>query len=171
MFKFDKEKGNWSFKLTKTLHYNAHRCIHYPIFLGRKTQGNLKNCESDVIWSRIYTLLNHNLPFCSARCDRALNRWMNENSYLDCCLSCKLLKFGATLASVTGENYLVFEAPVKFSKVKSWGVTVASLCPADTVDWDWKCIALVFQMLVELKSSFDADCSGSCMLVVFFVQG
>ena len=61
-------------------------------------------------------LLNHNLPFCSVRCDRALNRWMNENSYLKCCLSCKLLKFGATLASVTGENYLVLEDPVKALK-------------------------------------------------------
>ena len=38
---------------------------------------------------------------------------MNENSYLEFYLSCKLLKFGATLASVTAENYLVRQDPVK----------------------------------------------------------
>ena len=77
-----------------------------------KPEVILKLCN----WCNFSTnlhLLNHNLPFCSVRCDRALNRWMNENSYLECCLSCKLLKFGATLASVTGENYLVLEDPVK----------------------------------------------------------
>ena len=119
-------------------------------------------------------LLNHNLPFCSVRCDRALNRWMNENSYLEFYLSCKLLKFGATLASVTAENYLVWEDPVK-----------ALYCVLKSVKLGYHCCILVpgghCRLRLKMfcpgfpnacwKSSFDADCSGSCMPVVFFVQG
>ena len=146
--------------------------MYYPIFLVWKTQGNLK-CASDVISSRIYTSLTITLPYCSVRCDRAMNRWMKENSHLDCCLSCKLLKFWRgsglhdrwKLLSVRGSR----ESIVMFSQ-KSLGCHCCILLPGGHCSLRLKMFCPGFANACW-KNSCDADCSGSCMPVVFFIQG